>query len=99
MRKILTIILSICLTFCLSGCIYEEVAMLYSDSAEIDGFYVAINKTANCCFVGEYNCIEYTENSEITIPDDYEGIPIKRIGGYYGRGVPTPFQFISLICI
>ncbi len=92
MRKILTIILSICLTFCLSGCIYEEVAMLYSDSAEIDGFYVAINKTANCCFVGEYNCTEYTENSEITIPDDYEGIPIKRIGGYYGRGVPTPFS-------
>lgn len=91
MKKVFTIVLLILLTFCLSGCIFEDVSLLYSDSTEKDGFYVAINKTANCCFVGSYNCTEYTENLEVTIPDDYEGIPIKRIGGYYGRGVPTPF--------
>jgi hypothetical protein len=81
--------------FCISGCALEEVSLLYSDSTEKDGFYIAINKTANCCFVGKYNCAEYTENLEITIPDDCNGVPIKRIGGYYGRGVPTPF-FISV---
>ncbi len=95
MRKIFAVILSICLTFCLSGCSFEGVSLFYSDKAEVDGFYVGINKTSNCCFVGSYNCTEYRENLEITIPDDYEGIPIKRIGGYYGRGVPTPFS-ISL---
>ena len=95
MRRFLAIVLSICLTFCLSGCFFDEVSLFYSDSVEVDGFYIVVNKISNCCFVGGYNCTEYTENSEITIPDDYDGIPIKRIGGYYGRGVPTPFS-ISL---
>ena len=95
MKKFLTIILSISLMLSLSGCIFEETSLLYSDIKEIDGFHIVINNTANCCFVGDYNCTEYTENLEITIPDDYDGIPIKRIGGYYGRGVPTPFS-ISL---
>ena len=91
-RKFLAMILTICLTLCFSGCVLEETSLLYSDYTEIDGFYIAVNKTANCCFVGGYNCTEYTENLEITIPDDYNGIPIKRMGGYYGRGVPTPFS-------
>jgi len=94
-KKLLSIILSICLILSLSGCFLSEVSLFYNDSAEKDGFDIAINKTANCCFVGSYNCTEYTENSEITIPDDYNGIPIKRIGGYFGRGVPSPF-YISL---
>ena len=29
---------------------------------------------------------------EITIPDDYNGIPIKRVGGFSGIGVPSPFR-------
>ena len=98
MRKNFAVILSICLTFCLSGCslaFFEEVSLFYSDTAEVDGFEVVINNTSICCFVGRYNCTEYRENLEITIPDDYEGIPIKRIGGYYDRGLPTPFS-ISL---
>ncbi len=95
MKKFLTIILLISFTFCLSGCYLDEVSLLYSGSAEKDGFYIAINNAANCCFVGEYDCAEYTQNLEITIPDEYDGIPIKRIGGYFGRGVPSPFS-ISL---
>ncbi len=95
MRNFSAMTLSICLTLCLSGCVLEEASLLYSDNIEKDGFYIAVNKTANCCFVGGYNCTEYTKNLAITIPDDYDGIPIKRIGGYYGRGVPTPFS-ISL---
>lgn len=95
MKNFLVLLLSISLMFCLSGCFFDGVSLFYSDSAEADGFYISINKTSSCGFVGEYNCKEYTENMEITLPDDYEGIPIKRIGGYYGRGVPRPFS-ISL---
>ena len=95
MKRLLVIILAAFLAFGISTCDFERVALLYSDSATKDGFYIGINKTANCCFVGGYGCTKYTENLEITIPDDYNGIPIKRIGGYYGRGVPTPFS-ISL---
>ena len=95
MRKCIVIVLLISLVFCVSGCFFDGVSLLYSDRAEKDGFYIAINKIANCCFVGHYNCTEYTGNLEITIPDDYDGIPIKRIGGYCGSGFPAPFS-ISL---
>ena len=95
MKKIIGIILLINIVLCLFGCFFDEVSLLYSDFANADGFHICINRTSHCCFVGYYNCTEYTDNLEITIPDEYEGIPIKRIGGSYGRGVPTPFS-ISL---
>lgn len=95
MKKVFLIVMTVLFVFGLCGCFFEGVSLLYSDYAEANGFFIAINKTANCCFVGNYECTEYTENFEITIPDHYDGIPIKRIGGYYGSGVPTPF-YISL---
>ena len=91
MKKFLTLILSIVLIISLSGCVTEELSLLYNEKGEIDGFYVAVNNTANCCFVGQYTCTEYSENMEITIPDEYKNKPITRIGGYFGRGVPSPF--------
>jgi len=95
MKKFLALILPIILLFCLTGCVFEEVSLLYSVDGEKDGFYIAVNETANCCFVGGYTCTEYVKNQEITIPDEYENKPITRIGGYCGRGVPSPF-YISL---
>jgi hypothetical protein len=95
MKRLFIALLLISFTICFSGCLSEEVSMLYSDTVEMDGFFIAINKLSNCCFVGSYQCTEYTENLEITIPDAYDGIPITRMGGYYGTGVPTPF-LISL---
>lgn len=94
MRKILYVlflVLSLALIMCISACPNEKLALQYNESEEKLGFYIGINKTANCCFAGSFDCDKYIENMEITIPDHYEGIPIKRIGGYFGRGVPTPF--------
>ena len=91
MKKFCAIALFLCLTVFLSGCLFEGVAFFYSDYVELDGFEICINKVANCCFVSHYDCTEYTENLEITIPDDYNGIPIKRIGGASGSGFPAPF--------
>ena len=85
-------ILTIVLILCISGCQSERIALQYDESAEKDGFFIGINKTANCCFAGGYVCDVYTENMEITIPDYYEDMPVKRIGGYFGRGVPCPFR-------
>jgi len=95
LKKVLTLFLVFTLMFSLSGCVAEGIAMFYSESVEKDNFYIAINKTANCCFVGAYECTEYVENLEITIPDEYNNMPVKRIGGYFGTGVPSPFR-ISL---
>ena len=91
MKRILYVFVLVILILCVCSCPSEKLALQYRESAEKDGFYIGVNKTANCCFVGSFDCDEYIENMEITIPDHYEGIPIKRIGGYFGRGVPTPF--------
>ncbi len=91
MKKGIFSILTAVLILCLSGCIAEDISLLYTESAVKDGLSIAVNRTADCCFVGEYKCPDYTQNFEITIPDDYEGIPITQLGGYRGRGVPSPF--------
>lgn len=92
MKRFIAIVCTICFILCLSGCTLDEFALLYSDLATKDGLFIAINKIANCCFVAHYSCTDDTDGLEITIPDDYEGIPIKRIGGYFGTGVPSPFS-------
>lgn len=92
MKKLLAVLLTIALIVCFSGCAPENYSLLYTQDGVIDGFKVAVNEKANCCFVGWYTCTEYVENQEITIPDEYENVPITRIGGYYGRGVPTAFD-------
>ncbi len=95
MKKLLTIILTICLFFSLSGCILEEVSLLYEENVKFNNFDIFINEIANCCFVSAYECEEYTKDYEILIPNEYNGMPIKYIGGYHGKGAPTPF-FISV---
>lgn len=91
MKKFCAIALFLCLTLFLSGCLLEGISFFYTDYVEADGFTFAVNKVARCCFVSHYDCTKYTENLEITIPDDYNGIPIKRIGGSSGSGFPAPF--------
>lgn len=91
MKKFIVIILFSILIFCFSGCVLEDACYFYRDTAEMDNFTLAMNKVARCCFVGKYHCTEYADYYEITIPDHYKGMPIISIGGYSGRGVPTPF--------
>lgn len=96
MKKFLALMLVLCLLLTLSGCYIEEACWFYTELEEQDGFTIAINKIANCCFVGDYECVEYTDNMQITFPDEYEGRPVTRLGGYFGRGLNIPF-YISYV--
>lgn len=76
----------------LSGCVMEDISLLYGNRITENGFEIAKNNAANCCYVGSYTCSQYKINYEIIIPDEYDGAPITRIGGRYGRsGFPVPF--------
>ena len=94
MKKALALLLTVISLLSLAGCFPGSISN-YSEHGEIDGFYVSVNQKANRCFVGGFECIEYTDNMELTIPNEYKGIPITQIGGYFGRGVPSPF-YISV---
>jgi len=91
MKKLFAMVVLVALSLLFSGCVLEEVIMPYSETAETDGLFISVSKIANRAFVGRYDSAEYPDNFEITIPDEYEGVPIKQIGGYHGRGVPSPF--------
>lgn len=40
-------------------------------------------------FIG---CVNYNlETTEIHLPSFYKGVKVESLGGYFGRGVPTPF--------
>lgn len=94
MKRLIAFIFAILVLFSFCGCeLLEDLSLLYVGSVYVDNLHICINETADCCFAGSYTCNEYTYGMEITIPDEYEGKPIKHIGGYYGRGVPTPFYF------
>ncbi len=72
--------------------IIEATSLLYTESVTVNGFEIGVNRVANTCYAAAYECTVYTERLGITIPDEYDGIPIKRIGGCYGRGLPQPFS-------
>ena len=92
MKKFFTLILTVSLLISLSGCFAENISFCYKESVKQDGFLLSINKTANCCFAGRFECTEYTDCMQISIPDEYNGIPVTQLGGYFGRGVLSPFS-------
>lgn len=62
---------------------------------EDDNFVYGHTKIPNRYFVDTYLWDGNINNMDIYIPEKYNGKKIKKIGGYYGRGVPHPFK-ISL---
>ena len=91
MKKFLALVISLAFVFSISGCVFSDVCLNYTEHVSKNGFEIWVNEKSNRCFVGPYFCTNYTPDLVITIPDDYEGIPVTRIGGTFGRGVPTPF--------
>ncbi|MBQ8550352.1 MAG: hypothetical protein IJ426_03340 [Clostridia bacterium] len=62
-----------------------------SDAINVDGFDIHTNALSRKAFVATYECTEYTENMEITIPDKCKGIPVTNLGGFTGKGYPHCF--------
>ncbi len=77
---------------CLIRPVLEETSFLYTESVTANGFSMGVNRIANTCYVAQYTCTEHTEKLGITIPDEYDGVPVRRLGGYYGRGLSQPFS-------
>ena len=97
MKRIFCLFLLVTLMlFLLSGC-DSDIAMLYTESATVDHLRIEINKLQNCCFASVYEYDGTEAGLQITIPDDCNGIPVVKLGGFIGSGAPSPF-FIALSC-
>ena len=90
MKKLVVVILSILLIFSLCGC-----SLLYDHKYyAVDSFNVGYSDFLNEAFLGDYNWDGTEEGMNITIPEYYNNIKIKGLGGYHGRGVPTSFEIV-----
>ena len=86
MKRIVGILAIITMLFILTGCKEYEY-----DSEATECFGIGYSTYENKAFVGEYRYDLAKSNTDIVIPEEYKGIPITKLGGYFGLGVPTPF--------
>lgn len=69
MKKIIGVLLSVCLCLLVSSCaMLAEISVFYNEIAHKNGFDIEINRKANCCFVGKYECQIMKESYEVTVP-------------------------------
>ena len=67
-----------------SGC------CMFYEKVQLDK--VTIFEGVSDCFVAKFYWDGHEK--EITFPDTYNKKPVNSLGGYFGRGVPTPFRIM-----
>ena len=85
-RYISLFIALLCLLICLCGCSF---AYEYSNGKTVDNVYYVFNKFNKTCFAAQYQWDG--KSTDIVIQDEVDGHKVTELGGYTGRGVPTPF--------
>ena len=80
------ILQAVCIALLFTGC--GGCSLNYSVT-DADGLTIGYSRLDGNAFVGCVTCA--AEQTEIVIPDAYNGLPVTNLGGYFGRGVPTPF--------
>lgn len=91
MKKIFTVVVVLCLLFSMCSC---SLFYDYVNNA-IGAFDVGYSNFTNKVFLADYNWDGSEDGMNIVTPDSYNGATITGLGGYCGRGVPSPFM-ISL---
>lgn len=84
MKKIAIIALYGVIMLTFSGC------CLSYDYTDENGLGIGYSELGNSAFISEVN-IKKGDSFSIILPDEYNGIVVKDLGGCFGRGVPCPF--------
>jgi len=88
MRKITSILLIAFMIIALSACSH---AYEYANGKTVDGVYYVFNKYNKTCFAASYTWDEDINNTAIVIQDEVDGYKVTELGGFCGKGMPTPF--------
>ena len=90
MKKTAIIISALMILMLLCSCTYAKQSQQGCFKIMYGSFLPIIPNADGVC-VCSYTWDGNEENMEIVIPDKYNSHDIKKLGGYYGRGVPAPF--------
>ena len=85
--KIITSVIIVYFTFSFLLAIYYTSW----EETKINNLDVYYSKVTRSCLAGCFEWDGNTENMTITVPDEYEGMKIKSLGGFVGMGTPTLF--------
>lgn len=86
LKRCFLFIVAVDLLFCLCGCSLDYD---YNNGKTVDSVYYVFNNKNKTCFAAEY--LWDGNSTEIVIQDEVDGYKVTQLGGYTGRGVPTPF--------
>lgn len=93
MKKAIALLMALVMLLALCACTYCYEAEEGSFSI-MYGSYLPIRLERNpdgaCVYMYSWDGDE--SNMDIVIPDEYNSQTIKKLGGYYGKGAPTPFS-------
>ena len=91
MKKPLALALSVFIALLLCGCTYNDCETV-SDMRFLYGTYLFFgNYNPDGAAVSYYTWDGDPEKTDIVIPEKYGKQKIKCLGGYFGRGLPSPF--------
>ena len=85
--KIIAVIMSMCVTFL----VLLLICFTSWENAKINSLNIYYNKVTKSCIAGNFEWDGNNENMIFTVPDEYDGIKIKSLGGVVGKGAPVLF--------
>lgn len=62
---------------------------LYTDNGTFD-----IGYSRKSAFISNYEWDDNQDHMKVVLPNEFKGVPVTQLGGYFGRGVPAPFNII-----
>ena len=80
---------AICFCFASVAFLFCSCSLFY-DYVKAGAFGIGYSKIEKSAFIADFDYVLGGEN-RIVLPSEYKGIKIKTLGGYVGRGVPSPF--------
>ena len=100
MKRLLFAVLAILACVSVVGC-----SRLYDYQVDaLDHFDIGYSEKLQRAFVASYHWDGADETKRIVIPDEYNGMRITELGGYYGLGVPCyfgveiPKAYLNALC-
>lgn len=90
MKRIVLLALVLVILFSFCSCMYDQSSYKDGDdTAPFNSFYYS--NFWGDAYVGYYIWDGTEEGKTIVIPENYKDYPVTMLGGYFGRGYPTPF--------
>ena len=90
MKKAIKIVITAVVIICVSLIVLLPIYFMSWENAKTDNLNLYYNKVTKSCLAGHFEWDGNVENMTFTVPDEYEGMKIKSLGGTIGSA-PTLF--------